>query len=262
MSNNIDLKKGLDIPIKGSAKPVVSKTVVPDTVAIVPADFKGFTPRLLVKEGDRVLAGSPVLADKKHPEILITSPVSGTVKEVVRGDKRKLLEVRIGTDSVQEYMDFGCKRPESLSAEEVNADYQYKSDTQDRIEIDIQNVAIHTEVITPNLIKVTVTDKAGKPLHSGQLSFAYYASSDPKDLENNLSKPSHSSSTMLAVDGKKEQHIVVFIFDGDTGQKHFATATIDSKAFNIFTDDFKTFHEWDGKYVPGRGSSMATMPIN
>jgi Na+-transporting NADH:ubiquinone oxidoreductase subunit A len=119
MSNNIDLKKGLDIPIKGSAKPVVSKTVVPDTVAIVPADFKGFTPRLLVKEGDRVLAGSPVLADKKHPEILITSPVSGTVKEVVRGDKRKLLEVRIGTDSVQEYMDFGCKRPESLSAEEV-----------------------------------------------------------------------------------------------------------------------------------------------
>ena len=97
MSNNIDLKKGLDIPIKGSAKPVVSKTVIPDTVAIVPDDFKGFTPRLLVKEGDRVLAGSPVLADKKRPEILITSPVSGTVKEIVRGDKRKLLEVRIGT---------------------------------------------------------------------------------------------------------------------------------------------------------------------
>ncbi len=119
MSNNIDLKKGLDIPIKGSAKPVVSKTVIPDTVAIVPDDFKGFTPRLLVKEGDRVLAGSPVLADKKRPEILITSPVSGTVKEIVRGDKRKLLEVRIGTDSVQEYVDFGCRRPESLSADEV-----------------------------------------------------------------------------------------------------------------------------------------------
>ena len=119
MSNNIDLKKGLDIPIKGSAKPVVSKTVVPDTVAIVPSDFTGLTPRLLVKEGDRVLAGSPVLADKKHPEILITAPLSGTVKEIVRGDKRKLLEVRIGTDPIQEYMDFGCRRPESLSADEV-----------------------------------------------------------------------------------------------------------------------------------------------
>ena len=119
MSNNIDLKKGLDIPIKGSARPVVSKTVVPDTIAIVPSDFKGLTPRLLVKEGDRVLAGSPVLADKKHPDILITSPVSGTVKEIVRGDKRKLLEVRIGTDPIQEYLDFGCKRPESLGADEI-----------------------------------------------------------------------------------------------------------------------------------------------
>ncbi len=119
MSNNIDLKKGLNIPIKGSAKPVVSKTVVPDTIAVVPSDFKGLVPRLLVKEGDRVLAGSPVLADKNHPEILITAPVSGTVKEIVRGDKRKLLEVRIATDTLPEYLDFGCKRPESLTTEEV-----------------------------------------------------------------------------------------------------------------------------------------------
>ena len=95
MSNSIDLKKGLDI------------------------DFKGLLPRLLVKEGDRVLAGSPVLADKKNPDILITSPVSGTVKEIVRGDKRKLLEVLIQADTVQEYLDFGCKRPESLEADEV-----------------------------------------------------------------------------------------------------------------------------------------------
>ena len=119
MSNNIDLKKGLNIPIKGVAKPVVSSTVVSDTLSIVPADFRGLLPRLLVKEGDRVLAGSPVLADKKHPEILITSPVSGTVKEVVRGEKRKLLAVRIAADAAQEYLDFGCKRPESLSADEV-----------------------------------------------------------------------------------------------------------------------------------------------
>ena len=55
MSNNIDLKKGLDIPIKGSAKPVVSKTVVPDTVAIAPSDFKGLLPRLLVKEGVQLI---------------------------------------------------------------------------------------------------------------------------------------------------------------------------------------------------------------
>ena len=70
------LKKGLDIPIKGKAAPVVLKRVVPDVVAIKPTDFKGLVPRLLVREGDKVLAGSPVMADKLHPEILITSPVS------------------------------------------------------------------------------------------------------------------------------------------------------------------------------------------
>lgn len=119
MSNNIYLKKGLNIPIKGCAKPVVSKKVVPDTVAIVPEDFKGLSPRLLVREGDAVLAGSPVLADKKNPDILVTSPVSGKVKEIVRGEKRKLLAVLIEADSEHGYVDFGCKRVEGLSADDI-----------------------------------------------------------------------------------------------------------------------------------------------
>ncbi len=119
MSNNIHLKKGLDIPMKGAAAQRVVKTVVPDTVALKPTDFKGLVPRLLVKEGDRVLAGSPILCDKQNPDILFTSPVSGTVAEVVRGDKRKLLAVLVKADAEQEYVDFGPKDPASLSAEEV-----------------------------------------------------------------------------------------------------------------------------------------------
>ena len=79
MSNNLDLKKGLNIPVKGVAAPEVIKTVVPDIVAVKPTDFKGLVPRLLVKEGDAVKAGSPVMADKQRPEILFTSPASGTV---------------------------------------------------------------------------------------------------------------------------------------------------------------------------------------
>ena len=104
MSKNIVLKKGLDIPISGTAALSLSKTVSPDIVAIEPTAFKGFTPRLLVKEGDRVLAGSPVMADKKNPDILLASPVSGTVKEIVRGDKRKLLAVTVLADIRQEYL--------------------------------------------------------------------------------------------------------------------------------------------------------------
>ncbi len=119
MSKNIDLKKGLNLPIAGQADQKIRKAVVPGLVAVKPTDFKGLTPRLLVKEGEKVLAGSPILADKVTPSIQFTSPVSGTVVEVVRGEKRKLLEVRIQADATQEYLDFGAKKVASINAEEV-----------------------------------------------------------------------------------------------------------------------------------------------
>jgi len=110
MSNNIVLKKGLDIPLAGVPELTVRRTMLPAVVAVQPSDYKGLNPRLLVREGDKVLAGSPVLADKKNPDILVTSPVSGTVKEVVRGDKRKLLAVLVEPDKDQEYLDFGTPK--------------------------------------------------------------------------------------------------------------------------------------------------------
>ena len=119
MSNNIYLKKGLNIPINGVAAQTTKKVVVPDVVAIKPTDFRGLVPKLLVREGDKVLAGTPVLADKMSQNILFTSPVSGTVAEVVRGEKRKLLEVRIKADAEQEYVDFGVKRVADMSAEQI-----------------------------------------------------------------------------------------------------------------------------------------------
>ena len=117
MSNNLELKKGLNIPVKGVAAPEVIKTVVPDIVAVKPTDFKGLVPRLLVKEGDAVKAGSPVMADKQRPEILFTSPVSGTVCGIVRGQKRKLLAVLVKAGEKQEFVDFGTKSP--ATAEET-----------------------------------------------------------------------------------------------------------------------------------------------
>lgn len=119
MSNNINLKQGLNIPISGTAAQKTRKDVAGTVVAIKPTDFKGLLPKLLVKEGDRVLAGSPVLADKVSQDILFTSPVSGTVESVVRGEKRKLLEVRIKADKTTEYVDFGTRKVNELSAEQV-----------------------------------------------------------------------------------------------------------------------------------------------
>ena len=121
MSNNIYLKKGLDLPISGVAAQTTKKVIVPDVVAVKPTDFRGLVPKLLVREGDKVLAGTPVLADKMSQNILFTSPVSGTVAEVVRGEKRKLLEVRIKADETQEYVDFGVKKVEEMTAEQIKA---------------------------------------------------------------------------------------------------------------------------------------------
>jgi Na+-transporting NADH:ubiquinone oxidoreductase subunit A len=95
----LKIKKGLDLNIAGAAphpaSPQQIKRVEPQSVAIVPDDFPGFLPKMAVKEGDSVAAGSPIMFDKLHPDVKLISPVSGTVKSVVRGDRRKLLRVEI-----------------------------------------------------------------------------------------------------------------------------------------------------------------------
>ena len=119
MSNNIYLKKGLDLPIAGAAVQQTKKVIVPDVVAVKPTDFRGLVPKLLVREGDKVLAGTPVMADKMSQNILFASPVSGVVEKVVRGEKRKLLEVRIKADAQQEYVDYGVKNVADMTADQI-----------------------------------------------------------------------------------------------------------------------------------------------
>ncbi|MBR5250344.1 MAG: Na(+)-translocating NADH-quinone reductase subunit A [Bacteroidales bacterium] len=115
MTDYIRLKKGLDLPISGSPDPVIKKDVISDVIAIKPTDFKGLIPRLLVKEGDAVLVGSPLFCSKVDPRIQFTSPISGTIKEVVRGEKRKLLEIRIANDNRQEARSFKVEAPEKMN---------------------------------------------------------------------------------------------------------------------------------------------------
>lgn len=93
-SKTIKIRKGLDIPIPGTAERHVT-LLRPDgyTYAVKPTDYVGVAPRLLVAEGDNVLAGSPLFEDKNNPGVPFVSPVSGTVKAIMRGEKRTLLAV-------------------------------------------------------------------------------------------------------------------------------------------------------------------------
>ena len=119
MSDQIRLKRGLDLPIAGAALCEVTKRVTPDLVAVKPTDFRGMVPRLLVKEGDSVKAGTPLFADKQRPEMVFCSPVSGTVDAIVRGDKRKLLEVRVKADGKNEAVKFDVPQISLLGKAEM-----------------------------------------------------------------------------------------------------------------------------------------------
>ncbi|MDR1886983.1 MAG: NADH:ubiquinone reductase (Na(+)-transporting) subunit A, partial [Prevotellaceae bacterium] len=99
MSRVIKFRKGLNVKLKGTAEQVLSAAPVSATYAVSPSDFSGLTPRLCVKQGDEVKAGTPVFFDKYKPEIRFVSPVSGTVEAIDRGERRKLLRVVVKPDS-------------------------------------------------------------------------------------------------------------------------------------------------------------------
>src|SRR5262245_23080422 len=113
MGKFIRLKKGFDINLAGKASPKINTPEPADTFSIKPPDFQGlYMPKPLVKEGDTVKAGTSLFADKRHANIVFASPVSGEVVEVIRGEKRKLLEIKILGDRK---MDFESFRKYSVS---------------------------------------------------------------------------------------------------------------------------------------------------
>ena len=103
MSKNIKLRKGLDIKLVGKAEARVENAPMAKLYAVSPLDYENVTPKLLVKVGDKVEAGSALFFDKNNPRILFTSPVSGVVSAINRGEKRKLLNVAVEPDQEQVY---------------------------------------------------------------------------------------------------------------------------------------------------------------
>lgn len=119
MANVFKLSKGLDINLKGKATGSRTATISSEAIALTPSSFPGVIPKLLVKEGEHVLAGEPLFANKACPEVVFASPVSGTVAAVERGERRKLLYVKVAADKEQQYHEFGKADPSKLDAAAV-----------------------------------------------------------------------------------------------------------------------------------------------
>ncbi len=121
MSENLRIKKGLDIKLVGAAEHTTSKAVTSNVYAITLNDFYGLTPKLMVKEGEEVKAGEPIFYNKDVKEMVFVSPVSGELIEVVRGARRKILTIKILADKEQQQISHNPLDLDHASDEEVRA---------------------------------------------------------------------------------------------------------------------------------------------
>ena len=105
MSLKFNLKKGFNINLEGRAFTEIGADFNQNSFAIKPTDFIGITrPKLLVDIGEDVKAGTPILFDKLNENIMYCSPVSGEIIDIVRGNKRRLEEIRILPDKKNKYI--------------------------------------------------------------------------------------------------------------------------------------------------------------
>lgn len=107
MSNEIKVKRGLDIPLEGMASDRITVDTLTDIFAIVPDDYAGYTWKSAVKPGDDVKAGGALLYAKEDTDLCLTAPVSGTVMEVHRGERRKIEYISVKSDGKSDQYDFG-----------------------------------------------------------------------------------------------------------------------------------------------------------
>lgn len=95
------LKKGIDLKLSGGIVNPEPKIASVSRVALTPADFPGMIPKPEVKPGDHVIAGTPIWHDKNNDNIKVVSPVAGTIKEIERGEKRRIIRITIDVDQSQ-----------------------------------------------------------------------------------------------------------------------------------------------------------------
>lgn len=119
MSNDIKITKGLDIKLKGEAEKTTEKAIISNFYTIRPDDFHGVNPKLILKKGAKVKAGEPLFYDKNDDAVKFVSPVSGEILDIPRGERRKVLSIKIQADKEQSYVDHGKFNLDAANAETV-----------------------------------------------------------------------------------------------------------------------------------------------
>jgi len=115
MSKDVKIRKGVNIKLKGVAEKLYTNPANVSEIVLKPSDFPTLTPKLLVKVGDKVKAGTPLFFDKENEKILFTSPISGEVTEINRAKKRKIVTIKVTSDGQNLYESYTQADPSSLT---------------------------------------------------------------------------------------------------------------------------------------------------
>lgn len=211
MASVIKLKKGLDINLTGKPEMKWGSFKEDNLFSLVPDDFSGITPKVIVKAGETVTAGTPIMVDKFHQEIKFVSPVSGIVESVNRGERRKVLSIVIKSDGKGTSVELP-KIGASATAEEIK-NAMLSSGVWPYLKQRPYNVVANPEV-TPRDIFVTAFDSA--PFAP---DFSFVVQGEESTLQTAISALAKLTSGKVYVGTRKGSNLklndaVVTEFDG------------------------------------------------
>ncbi|MBR2360106.1 MAG: Na(+)-translocating NADH-quinone reductase subunit A [Bacteroidaceae bacterium] len=213
MANIVKLRKGLDIALKGKPAREMMDVKPSAEYALVPDDFTGVTPKVVVKEGQIVKAGEALFVDKNHPDVKFVSPVSGKVTLVERGARRKVMSIRVAAEG-NEVVDFGKKDVSALSGGQVKEALLeaglfafFKQRPYD---------VVPAPEVAPRAIFVSAFDS--QPLAP---EFEYVLNGQEADFQTGLDALAKIAPTCLSVSAKQTsaaliqaKNVTVTVFDG------------------------------------------------
>src|SRR5690625_7799141 len=108
MATDIKVKRGYDLRLKGQAEKELADAPWPKTFAVKPPDFHSVVPQLKYKKpGVKIEAGDELFHSKYSKQVKFVAPVSGVIKEIVRGERRRVMEIIIESDKEDTYKDVG-----------------------------------------------------------------------------------------------------------------------------------------------------------
>lgn len=214
MSNVIKLRKGLNLRLKGDPKKQTGRLCLAKEYAISPLWYEGVSPKIIVKEGDKIEAGDVLFVNKANPDMKYCSPMSGTVKQVERGERRKVLAIHIAPTEEIQYKQFGKVDLQTIQKDELLT-LLMECGLLSAVKQLPYDVCINTPALPKGIYVSAFRDM---PLSA---DFEYELEGNEADFQTGLSALSKLAETHLSIHVKqtasalkKAKDVTLHVFDG------------------------------------------------